>query len=147
MIAVGFTPNRLRHFAEMQYLAQWEQKYRTAGGWPIVASGSLSSEQLEAMYPFVEALIRDSEASERPFLNRLDSITKYFFTEWLKAHGIADLLVRERHPLRRLSVKDIETIFERMVEEHKNGTLFELQHWLIEANHSLDNPRTDLGAP
>lgn len=132
------TPNRLRYFAEMQYLAQWEQKYRYIGGWPSLGGASLSDEQLKAMYPHVDALLRSSEASGRFFLNRLDSITRVFFVEWLETSE--QRLVKERHPLRLLLREDIDTIFDRMSAQHEEGNLLELQPPFVEACHFFDSP-------
>lgn len=145
MSSSELTRTQLRHFAEKQYLAQWEQHYGRPGGWPVVFSAKLSSEQVDAMHPFVDSLLRESESSGRHVLVRLDRITKYFFVEWLKTRGHNDFLVKEHHKLRFLSQKDIETIFERITAEHAKGKLFELQHWFVEACHFLEarEPATD----
>lgn len=122
-----FTPRQLREFAERQYVAQWELKYRS---WSYaVGNAKLSREQLAAMQPPMEELLAKTKVSGEPLLTRLDRITKWFFVEWLAVTGPQNYLVANRHPLHMLSVKSITDIFARLVAAHDGACRARCQYW------------------
>lgn len=127
MSSGDFTPRQLRHFAELQYVAQWEMKYRS---WSYaVGNAKLSCEQLAAMQPKVKELLAKTAISGEPLLTRLDRITKWFFVEWLAVSGPHNYLVVNRHPLHMLSVKSITDIFARLAAAHDGACRARCQYY------------------
>ena len=127
-----FNASFLQYFAELQYLAQWQNKYE-GPSWSAVMlklNAKLSREQIDAMFLEVKTLLDETESSGEPMLTRLDRITKWFFVEWLNIPGKNDFLRVNKHPLEHLSRADIQDIFGRMKVAHENARAARTQYHL-----------------